>query len=1082
LQPFLGATIVFRLSVCDPLSSFRKNVRRTKTPDLFFLLCLLFISSWAHAQKGLATLRGTITDSTGATLSDAIISLQDPDVGSVRTFTTKSNGTYEFQSLNPSTYQLRVSKQGFREISLDGLRLEDGRVSVKDLQMALGSASQEITVVDKPEVITADTGKLQSLFDEKRVLTTPTNDQNPGPEALLSSLPGIQANGYTVQIAGQNANQLVLNYDGLQNREGNQNVNINFYQEFTATSSNASAESASAVSENSTSKRGGNEFHGGAAYRMFNNTLNAKGYFDPHKTHSQMDEILGEIGGPVIKDKTFFYVGYMKQLYAAGSFNQATTPTLDQRNGVFTSTIKDPKTGLPFNHNTIPNDRISPVAQKLQSTYYPQPNQGKSNSSANNYGWTHPFPSDIYEGAWWFARIDQNITQKNSLSFRYSSKGAPYVLANNLPALFRTQERYNNQFTLADTHIFTPSVVNSFQVARNYLKLFGGETEQGQTPVSGANVISQIGLQGINTTGLDNIEGFPAMNISGYASLSTSTGGLSPAEHDWVFQDSLSWAFGRHVLKFGGNFINYNTFSGVIPDFGTFTFDGSFTGNAYADFLLGYPRTSKRSNPIYNQTYASKEAGLFAQDSFKINPRLTAEYGLRWDYYGVPYYTNELSYRWDLSTPHSLIVPSNSLSKVSPLFPSNISVIAGQVAPNAKLSNFRPRLSLAYRVASKTVVRGGYAEFTERFAINDRANQGGPFGIAETYTNINQPGTGPLFSFPNPFPASLSLAASPSQTVTGYPLDTDNGVIRQFNLTIEREIPANIGLRISYLGSQGSGLNYKANIDKPRPHNGAFVPGSQPYPEFNTVNYWFSNGSSRYNALQLEAQRRTGAFTFDAHYTFSNNTYNYANTENPYDILSHWSRDPMTRRHYAVVNTAFTLPFGRGQRFMNQAPHWVDTAFGNWAVQTISYFASGMYFTPMFSGGDPSGTNTFGGIPDRVPGVSLYPAHQGVRSWFNPAAFTTPQPGRFGNGGGNLVEGQGLISSDLSINKAFPLTERVKFSLTGAASNVFNHAHFNTLSTTLSAATAGQYTSVLPDYVGSRSGRRMMTIKARIDF
>jgi hypothetical protein len=1060
----------------------------------FFWMIFFFASSaQIFAQKGLATLRGTITDSAGATVPGASLTLTAPANGSVRHFSTSNNGSYEFGSLNPGKYQLKISKDGFGDVSFDGLLLEDGRVSVRDIVLELGSSVQQITVEGKPEVITTDTGALQSLFDNKRVLTTPANDQNPGPESLLSSMPGIQATGYTVQIAGQGANQLVLNYDGLQNREGNQNVNINFYQEFTATSSNATAESASAVSENSTSKRGENAFHGGAAYRMFNNTLNAKGYFDPRKTHSIMDEMLGEIGGPIIKDKTFFYVGYMKQLYAAGTFNQASVPTAAMRNGVFATPIKDPMTGLPFQDNTIPKERMSPVSLALQNNYYPLPNQGSANSPASDLGWTHPYPGDIYKGTWWFTRIDQNVTSKNSVSFRFSSKGAPYVLATSLPNLFRTQERYNSQFTLADTHIFTPNIVNSFQIARNYLKLFAGEEENGQKPVSGADVISAIGLQGINTTGTEGIAGFPSMSLSGLASLSTNTGGLAVEEHDWVVQDSLSWVFGRHVFKFGGNFINYNSFTGVVPDFGSFSFDGFLTkpgtsantDSVYADFLLGVPHTSKRSNPINNRLYASREAGIFAQDTFKITPRLTADYGVRWDYYGLPYYTNQLSYRWDINTPHSIVVPAATIAQASPLFPHSISLIAGQVAPNAKLTNFRPRVSLAYRIDPQMVIRGGYAEFTERFGISDRANQGGPFGIAESYTNtLTTSGnvTTSGFTFPNPFPATLNSAAIPSQSASGYPLDTNNGVIRQFNITVERKVPGEIGLRLSYIGSRGSGLNYQANINKPTPHTGGFVAGSQPYPEFNSTNYWFSNGSSRYNALQLEAQRRTGWFTFDAHYTFSNNVNNYANTENPYDILSHWTRDPVTRRHYAVVNTAFELPFGRGHLYMNHAPRWMEAAFGRWSVQTISYFASGMYFSPSFSSSDPSGTNTIGGIPDRVPGVSLYPVNKGPRSWFNPAAFTTPQAGRFGNAGGNLIEGQGLISSDASINKSFALTERVKLSLLGAASNIFNHAHFNSLSTGISSATAGQYTTVVQDYVGNRSGRRMLSVKARIDF
>ncbi|HEY4049526.1 MAG TPA: TonB-dependent receptor [Acidobacteriaceae bacterium] len=1055
---------------------------------MFVALCIAFcvfgFAGSLFAQKGSATLRGTITDPAGATIPGASVTLIDLASQSSRSAVTKDTGSYEFSPVNPGKYRLEIAKTAFKDVAIDDILLEDGRVSVKDVSLAVGSNAQEVTVTDTPDVITSDTGVLRDSFDSDRIKLTPTNDQNPGPEALLSSLPGITASGYSVQISGQGANQLVLNYDGLQNREGNQNVNINFYQEFTATTSNATAESASAVSENSTSKRGTNTFHGGVAYRMFNNTFNSAGYFSPVKNHSLLDEVLAELGGPIIRDKTFFYLGYMKQLYYAGTFNQNEVPTPAMRNGNFgNTTIIDPTTNAPFPNNTIPISRISPVALTAQNAFIPLPNQNLNSPSLNNFGWTHPFPSDIFEGAWWFARVDQQITSRNSLSFRFSSKGAPYVLANNLPDFFRTRERYNNQYTLADTHILSSSIVNEFQIARNYLRLFDGKTEGGSTPLKGAAVIQQIGLQGIDTTSTQGIQGFPGMSISGYADLSVPSGGLGDDEHDLVVQDALTWSFGRHVLKFGGNFVNYKTARGVVPDFGSFSFDGSFTGNGYADFLLGLPRTSERSNPIYNQAYASKEGGLFAQDSFKVTPRLTIDYGLRWDYYGLPYYTDNLGYNWDLNTGAVVVSPS-ALSQVSPLFPSNIQVVGGQITGNAKLDNFRPRLSAAYRLREDTVLRGGYAEFTERFGVSDRAYNGGPFGIAQHYTNVNEPGsqTGALFAFPNPFPSSLSLAASPSQSVNGYPLNTDNGVIRQYNVSLEQKIFKDVGLRMSYIGSHGSGLNYQANINLQRPSLTPYNASKNPWPQFNSINYWFSNGSQKYNALQVEVQRRTGWFGFDGHYTWASNLNNYSDTENPYDVLSHWSKDGTTRRHVAVINTFINLPFGRGRNYMNHAPAWMDRTLGGWNLQSISYFTSGLYMGPTYDGADPSNTGTFGGIPDRVPNVPLYPSHKSPATWFNPAAFTRPQPGHFGNAGVDAIEGQGLLSTNISLNKTFTLTDRFHFILTGAASDVFNRPGFNDLDTDISGQTGGQYYDITPDHVGDRSGRRMISIKGRIEF
>ena len=285
------------------------------------------------------------------------------------------------------------------------------------------------------------------------------------------------------------------------------------------------------------------------------------------------------------------------------------------------------------------------------------------------------------------------------------------------------------------------------------------------------------------------------------------------------------------------------------------------------------------------------------------------------------------------------------------------------------MDNFRPRFSAAYRLTDKWVVRGGYGEFTESYGYFARLLNTGPFQLAESYTNVLTNGV-PLFTFPNPFPSSLSAASVPSQGITGYPLKTNNGAIRQYNFTIERELHG-LGLRASYIGSRGSGLNYNLNIDKPLPSTTPFSAARNPYPQFTSVSVTRNDGQWHYDSLQLEAQRRMGAFTFDASWTFANNMNNYGITENPYDVTSRWQRDGADRRQYVVVSTTWALPVGKGRRFLSTAPAVVDRVLGGWNLQSISTFASGGYFSPGFSGTNPSNTNTSGGLPDRIADGNL---------------------------------------------------------------------------------------------------------------
>ena len=308
------------------------------------------------------------------------------------------------------------------------------------------------------------------------------------------------------------------------------------------------------------------------------------------------------------------------------------------------------------------------------------------------------------------------------------------------------------------------------QFARNEFT-YGGNRDttqyglplKGITPVDGAQVASAIGLQGVNSEGLSG-QGFPIMTITGYPVLQTKNpGGTVINANSRGYNDALTWTVGRHTMKFGSQYRTAYTKNGSVAQgsFGSFTFGGNFSGNAFADFLLGYPTSSSRLNPILNREQRSAEEGVFATDTFRINKRLTLTYGLRWDYFPSPSFSDGLQYNWNPATG-TILVPQAALSKISSLYPTNIQVVAGQVVPSPSLHNFAPRIAGAYQLSEKMVLRVGYgvySEFAGAFTLS--TNQGaGPFQIAQTYTNVIQNGQA-LFSFPNPFPAAG--AATPSR-------------------------------------------------------------------------------------------------------------------------------------------------------------------------------------------------------------------------------------------------------------------------------------------------------------------------------
>jgi len=433
----------------------------------------------------------------------------------------------------------------------------------------------------------------------------------------------------------------------------------------------------------------------------------------------------------------------------------------------------------------------------------------------------------------------------------------------------------------------------------------------------------------------------------------------------------------------------------------------------------------------------------------------------------------------------AVIVPQESLHKISPLYPTNtITVKAGQVVPSAKLTNFRPRTGFAYRLTDTLVVRGGYGQYTESLGAFTFVNSAaGPYRIADNYINLDQARAGnPLFTFPNPFPSGLGTIAA-SQSITGFPNEADNGVVHQFNVSVEKDFHR-IGLRASYIGSRSSGLNYSLSTNKPQPGTTPFTPARKPYPQFVSTTLWLNDGKAKYDSIQFEATKRFGWFQFNGHYTLSNSMADYLNLENPYNH-HFWNRDQYNARNRAVITTIWDLPFGKGRRWMAHAPRFVDTVFGGWQAQTVHYFQSGQYFTPSFSGSDPSNTNTIGGLPDRIADGNLGRDARGVARWFDASAFVLPAAGRFGNSSVNILRGPGLNLHHLAVTKNFKITERCKLVYQATLNNIFNHPAYNFPNSNISVPS--QVGRLFQTWESGGSGRevsdaRHVYMRLRIEF
>ena len=1082
----------------EVVSSFFGPCVRRFAAGCAVLFALFLCVLAAHAQTVSSSLRGTVTDSSGSKVVGAQMTLLEPSTGqTVRQVSSNASGDFEFDELKPGTYELHCSAAGFQAFVAQNVLLDSGQTRRVDPVLSVGATQSQVVVTADAAVITTESGEISDTFDAKENDRAPLVNIYPTPYALLTTASGVQG-GYGTYpvINGEQQTQESQSFDGIPNDlAGEQNNNSSFFDELSAQTVNAPAESAVPANINLVTKRGSNDLHGVASYKIYDSVFNASSYFPPPKTPYLEHEWNIAVGGRIFKDRTFFYGEWFAQRIPLGTPEIASVPTPDWRSGVFSQTIIDPQTGQPFAGNTIPQNRISPVALAFQDNYFPAPTGAYAAAPpVDNYPFTFPFNSDLFKGDWPMARIDHNLTKNNSLFVRWMMRQTPYVLNNGLPSLIWTRLRRHQQWALGDTHVFTPRLINSFRFGLSYDYVVDGQSEGGQTPPTGNAVLSTTGLQGSDPSGLTG-QGFPTINISGLTSMSDVPGGVKADNRIVTISDTVDWQFARHVLKFGFLTQRFKNFYGSVPDFGSLTFDGSITGNPYADFLLGLPQSSERTDPLQNRTQYVGQSGVYAQDSFQLSQRLTLNYGLRWDYYGSPSAPDHLAYNFDPATGEVIVDPS-ATAKVSPLYPSNITVVPGRVYAVTDKTDFAPRLSAAFRLSQDSVLRGGYGLYTARldagisapgqfnnFAlINPQLGATGPFSITESYLNVVTPGQSPLLQFPDPYPGTTALASVPSQSVYGYPRQTSLGRIQQFNVSYERQL-MNIGLRASYVGSRSSGLNYQVNTNIPQPSVTPFDSTSRPYPQFVSTYLMRYDGSARYDGLQIEAKRRAGNLLFDGSYSFQRSQANYLDTENPYDVLSHWANDGPTRRHYATVTASWQAPFGHGQHYLASASPATQRVVGNWTVTSITYLASGYYFSPSFSGSDPSNTGTFGGLPDLVGDPNAVPGGKSVMNTFNAKAFAIPQPGHFGNALPNSLENQHLYAEHLGILKVIPLTDRVTFHFQTQISNLFNHPEFAAPSGDISVPGGTAYTAQLGVFSSlERATPRQITFQGAFHF
>lgn len=884
-------------------------------------------------------------------------------------------------------------------------------------------------------------------------------------------------------------------------------------------------------------KSAGNAYHGTMYEFNQNAWLNANTFQNNANRATRpafvRNQFGANIGGPIKKNKAFYFVNYSglrNRTYSAVNF---TLPGEAMRNGDFsaqkTVQLYDPLSGAPFAGNQIPTSRITAQAQKL-NTFLPTPNMPTNPlgvaSGGNNYYSLIAAPQTMNSINF---RVDYHLSDRDQLYVTYNRNiGNPWAVALGYPSTYGNGGNFGyriNGASLVETHTFSPRILNDFHLAYYDPASIRSGVNQDFDPRS---LFPQLPVS--------PNRGLPTFTMSGYSGMFHDYGvGFYNHTFDVELIDNLTYIRGRHTLKFGVDAATYKSYQpNPAAPLGTFAFTGQWTGNkgwptqpqsqgnSYADFLLGDVNTTTNGNAnALGAVYYSWDWNFYAQDSWQATSRLTLYYGLRymlqtpWDWQG------DYSTYWDPKS-NKLALPQDSATPTLPSFGASQALFSAYNFTTTQAlglpkhymvtdtGDWSPRIGLAYRpfAGNHTVFRAGfgiYYNFLPAFAGSRDDVLNPPWlsslsGFASATYNTAIPGkpTAPFLpdiTFANPFPASQSSASGASLHPNIYSVQRDlkHARAKQWTGTLEHQFSRQWAGRMTYAGSQTHHISWffgDFNVPVVQQANVA-TQNQRPFQPWAIIDSTRSGASQNFEQMQLEATKRfSGGSTFQLQYSWTRSLDDVDSSGGPmipsYPGLDYGNSTGI-RRHVMVAHYVYQVPIGRGKRFFGGMGRLLDAAAGGWQVSGITSYQSGTPFSVTFA--VPSNfVGWWGGRASLVPGADLY-ANQGTGHdivhgvpWFNPAAFVAPAPFTWGNSSRNMLFGPGSYNWDMSGAKTLSATEKIRVQIRADFLNMLNHLNLGNPTASIADTRDGGVASANSGKVLSGSGSRVVQVGARITF
>ncbi len=1086
------------------------------------LLLLILGAAIAGAQVTTGTILGAVTDSTGAAVAGAQVTVTNVNRGTTQQYTTDQTGAYTAPFLVPGTYRVDVEKAGFKRASSVNTQLDVDQKARVDFSMQLGEMSQTITVEAAAPLVRSETAELGEVVNQHSVETLPLNGRNFA--QLVYLVPGVTqgqagenlsgASTFNPRAAsdfnslGSQANANAWLVDGIMDNEYTFNTvmvqpSVESVQEFKVLTGTYSAEFGRGAGVVTTQTRSGtNTFHGSLFEFLRNSYLDARNYFNAvgqKQPPYRRNQFGGSLGGPIWKNKTFFFADYYGWREVKGQTFINTVPAAQNRTGNFSDlpeTIYDPysttvvngqKVRTAYPNNTIPANELNAVGLNVASIY-PLPNlSGFQNNRVDTL-------SRNLKDNGGNIRIDHKFSDKDSLFGRYSFE--QFILFDTkgqggccIPTPASAASRFDlgpfiaggqntnlaaSGFAFNETHIFSPTVVNQFIAGYARTNPLTRQSDYGH------NAATSLGIQGINISSFTS--GIPTINISGvpgFSSYTSLNGGPSflpanPRQTSYQLQDDLSFVRGSHNLKVG-----YRIIKDLVSPFtntntrGALTFGRNFTdspvdasgGNGLASLLLGFMAngTSAGASRGFLQTpyYLTVwEHAAFLQDDWKVNRRLTLNLGVRWDLF-TPY------------TEERNRLTNFDLSNLTLVY-AGVGGTSRTVGVQTRWNNFSPHLGFAWDVSGdgKTVLRGGFSSsyFPEQPSGSNFLGQSVPWTISQNTPTtelyplgsamssvpaINQP-FGPPVPV-QPMNTAQLIAANPS--ILGGSFTNQTPYYESWSFNVERQLGSSMLAELAYAGSHGVHLLYCYNPQEVEPGPSS-VPSNlrvtlPAIATLRSITQCDPRNMSNYHGLQAKLVKRLSfGLSFLASYTWSK-SLDYGgsaasgggavgNPQTITDLRAGYGVSGFDIPQRFVGSWTYELPFGPGRHFLTHG--LVGNLLGGWEIDGISTIQSGLPFTVYLANCTNNASSCW---PDRIGSGSL--SNPTYSNWYDPMAFEAPcavpatngicsqYAYRFGDSGRGILRAPGTFNFDLAAAKNFSIKERFRVQFRLDAFNALNH-------------------------------------------